>query len=198
MKIRKLKRKYYWFVFPSSDKYKNKKFKIKKDALNYLNSMGFNALNSIIRREVDGISYSHSSFELCAWYNEYEYIFKKMPFKIVLKQKLFRGKKYIFKERKIEKVTVKYFTKSEQIINLMIHISNEYENNRLPSDSNFKNLIELFKYRFSELPNNSNGYGKGIEKLEDCEFWYWSDRCGWDRASVIIKCIQNERPHLLI
>ena len=34
--------------------------------------------------------------------------------------------------------------------------------------------------------------GKLFDRLQN-----WSDRCGYERASVIIKCIRNEKPYLL-
>lgn len=194
MKQRKIKKQYSWIVYPHLDKYKVKKFKRKSDAIKYLYSMDLDALNSIVRREIDGINFFCTSYELYVWFNMYEYFVKKQPLKLELRKgRFFRWEK----KDKINKSTLQYFLKSNQIINLMLHISNEYSEDREPTDSNLKNLIKLFKFRFGKLPDDCLGYGESINKLEDCGWSYWSDRCGFERASTIIKCIKNDRPHLL-
>lgn len=194
MKQRKIKKQYSWVVYPYLDKYKVKKFKKKSDAIKYLYCMGLDALNSIVRKEIDGINFFYTSYELYVWFNKYEYFVKKQPLKLELR----KGRFFRWETKdKINKSTLQYFLKSNQIINLMLHISNEYSEDREPTDSNLKNLIKLFKFRFGKLPDDCLGYGESINKLEDCGWSYWSDRCGFERASTIIKCIKNDRPHLL-
>lgn len=200
MKVRNIKRHYYYSVIPYLDKFPRKEFKTMRNVMRYLRSMGVDgedALNSIVNIEVRGINFYHTSHQLFVWFNQHEHIKHGHPFKLVLKKELFRGRKYIFGKGRIDKETLRYFTKSEQIFNLMIHISNLYDNGEEATDSNLKNLIRLFKYRFGELPDNDGGYGHGTDKLKDCEWSYWSDRCGYQRASTVVKCIRNERPHLL-
>ena len=191
MKIRKEKYKYEWVVFPSSDKFKNKTFKRFDDAKKYLVSMGADALETIVRKDIKTFNSLHTECEYFIWFNKYENINKKQNLCLTLNRVHYRNKKFI--SRKTSKSDLNYFKYSNRVISLMCHIANE----RVYNDSNLKNLIEIFKKRFGELPNNPNGYGESINKLNDCKWWCWSDRCGYDRASVIIKCIRNEKPYLL-
>lgn len=197
MKIRNNKVKQTYLVKPFSKDFKFKKFKYKSDCLKYLNSMGFDALNSIVSISINALNYSNTLREYSVWLDEHKYN-KHGIFEFRLVNETFRGNKYIFPHRPIEKVNVKYFAFGDKICSLMSHIGQSDTIN----NSNLSNLLILFHKRgFRDFDPDDVFGGDYVNNrlsdniLEDLNEWfYWSDRCNYLRCKVIYELIKRDRP----
>lgn len=189
MKIRNTKKKTYVFYPHESSILKGRsytyRFKNKKNLMRFLNGNFGDAVNGIVQISVSTLQSFYTERQYFVWYNEFEWRHNKTnKQKIVLKQELFRGRKYISKGFRTSKSDKKYFAFSDKVINLMTHIGN----NGI-SESNAKNLICLFYKRGWK---NEELTGDDIEYVEfylkdnkEPQWFYWSDRCNSLRMKII-------------
>lgn len=190
MKIRNHRKKEWWFCPHEKSTIKNDNgrwfiFKTKSALMRFLNANFKNALNGTVRLEEQCFNSSGCIREYFVWYNDYV-INKKEPMKIVLKQQLFRGSKYVFKPSKISKSNKKYFAFSNKVISLMCRIKKE---DGSIDKKDAQKLVQLFNKRgFKDFKPSEdeleyiNGHiSHGID------FCHWSDRCNWLRTKTVIE-----------
>jgi hypothetical protein len=162
------------------------RFKYKADLLKFLNSNFENALNGTVALDHKSFNCSNTKRKWFVWYDV-----KGATLKIVLKQLLFRGRKFISKYNKIEKSAKKYFAFSDKVISLM---SNIYEENGAILSSKAKRLIKLFEKRgFKDFEPTEEDWEYINGHISDgmC-FSYWSDRCNFLRCKVILEYFKRE------
>lgn len=194
MKIRNHRKRAWLFVPHKDSKLKEKgyKFKYKSDLMSFLNRHFENALNGEVWLEEDTFNSSGYLRMWFVWYNDYAE--ENQKDKIVLKQQLFRGRKYIFKPSKISKSAKKYFAFSNKVGHLMCNIEDEKNNLSIhPKDA--KRLIELFHKRgfkdFVPTEEEQEYIDQNIK--EGIPFFYWSDRCNFLRCKTILEYFKQEK-----
>lgn len=192
MKIRNHRKYEWWFRPPENSKLEKHlyKFKYKSDMMKFLNNNIKEVVNGTVSLDHNSFNCSNTIREWFVWYNDYT--FKGAKLKIELRQLLFRGHKYISKERKISKEDKKYFTFSKKVISLMSNIYQKDKKTILPKDA--KKLINLFEKRgFKDFEPTEedwvyiNGY-----ILDGIDFFHWSDRCNFLRCKVILEFFKRE------
>lgn len=190
MKIRN-HRKYEWQFRPRNGSKLPKvfyRFKYKSDLMRFLNKNFEDALCGDVTLYHRSFTSSGAYRTWFVWYNDYD--LRKAPLKIVLKQEMFRGSKYIFKPRPMERETKKYFAFSNKIINSMCSI---YHNGITPNKA--KNLVNLFNKRgFKDFtPTESDWIYINGHISDGIDFWHWSDRCNFLRMKTIIEYFKREK-----
>lgn len=196
MKARNLK-KFEWFFRPSQNSklkpnFGYKRFKYKSELMKYLNDNFYDALNGEVALLYDTGNSSGTQRTWFVWYNDYAE--RNEPLKIVLKQELFRGRKYITRRKtiKIEKSEKRWLMYSDKILNLMCALSDTPVGTELHKRQT-ENLIKLFYKRgYKDIDLNSDEY-KDVYNYEDylngnepIPYSYWCDRCNYIRCAVII------------
>lgn len=191
MKIRNHRKREWRFWPPKNSKLCKGScyiFKYKKDLLKFIGNNFNDAVNGTVSIDEKTFNASYTVREFFVWYNEREYK-NGGNFKVVFKQILFRGKKFVCKKHKISKESKKYFAFSKKVVSLMCRIA-EQGIDRQKAEK----LVELFKKRgFKDWEANEedqryiNGHiGDGID------FYHWSDRCGDIRMKTVIEYFKKE------
>lgn len=190
MKIRNHRKREWWFCPHEKSTIKNDNgrlfiFKTKASLMRFLNANFENAINGTVRLEEKSFNSSGCIREWFVWYNDYV-TNKKEPMKIVLKQQLFRGSKYIFKPSKISKGDKRYFAFSNKVIPLMCKLQDD---NGIILPKNAKKLVELYKKRgFKDFtPNKEDQDYIDFYLEKGIDFYHWSDRCNWLRTKTVIE-----------
>lgn len=190
MKVRNRRIREWVFIPDEESKLKKNSytFKYKSKLLKFINGNLKECLNGTVSIEEHYFNSSYTVRVWDVWVNEKSYS-SGATLKADLRQVLWRGKKFVSKPNKIEKADKKYFTYSDKIINLMLHIGNDINNGISINPSNAKNLYKLFLKRgykdFEPTENELDYINNNIEK--GISFYYWSDRCNWLRCKTIIE-----------
>lgn len=192
MKIRKHRKREWWFL-PHSNSELEKgqyKFKYKSDLMRFLNNNFMNALNGTVRLEEHSFGHYGCIRSWLVWYNDFAP--KNSPYKIDLRQELFRGRKYIFKPQKISKDSKKYFAFSNKVISLMSNIKKD--DGTIDSKDAIK-LVTLFNKRgFKDFEPTEEDWEYINGHISDgIDFSHWSDRCNTYRMKTIIEYFKREK-----
>jgi hypothetical protein len=188
MKIRNHRKKEWWFSPHKNSSIKGDRwfiFKTKSSLMRFLNANFEQCLNGTVRLEEKCFNSSGCIREWFVWYNDYVSN-KKEPMKIVLKQQLFRGSKYIFKPSKISKGDKKYFAFSNKVINLMCRIKKD---DGSIDKKDAEKLVHLFYKRGFKnfIPNAEDKDYIDFYLEKGIDFYHWSDRCNWLRTKTVIE-----------
>lgn len=188
MKIRKHRKREYWF-YPHEESELKKylyKFKYKSDLMKFLTNNLTQTINGIVKLEEEHFGGSGALRQWFVWYNQKEYM-SGAEIRADLRQLYFRGRKFIHKPSKISKKDKKYFTFSDKVVSLMSRIEDE-NGNILPKDA--KRLLKLFEKRgFKDFEPTRDQWEKISYYVDNnkVDFNYWSDRCGTLRMKIIIE-----------
>ena len=186
MKTRKHRKKQWWFIPHEDAKLKEKRFRYKKDLMEFLTRNYPDCIYGEVVLHENSFS---SSSSIRAWLvdtNLYEHEAKGAYYKIVLKQRDFQGRKYIFRPQKIKKSTKKWFSYSTKLFTLMSYMG---ENKGKITENNAKNFEILAKKAGFVDFSPSDDDKKYIEgHLSDgIDFWHWSDRLNYLRIKTILE-----------
>lgn len=194
MKIRNHRKKEWQFIAHKDSKLKKHfyLFKYKSDMMDFLERNFEEVLNGTISLNESSFVHSGCIREWQVWYNSYGFHNKGEKLKIVLKQLLFRGRKYVFKPSKISKESKKYFAFSDKVVSLMSNIYQPDGKTILPKDA--KRLITLFEKRgFKDFePTEEDLVYINGHISDGIQFNYWSYRCNFLRCKVILEYFKRE------
>lgn len=193
MKIKNHRKMEWWFIPSEESKLKKHlyKFKYKSDLMKFLNNNFEEAVNGEVRLKENSFCHSGCVRTWFVWYNDYAT--KGSKLKIQLRKSTFRGRKYVFKPRKIAKSDKLYFAFSNKVISLMCNIYQSDEDKTiLPKDA--KRLVQLFYKRgFKDFePDEKEWLYINGHIVLGISFWHWSDRCNWLRTKTIIEYFKRE------
>lgn len=193
MKIRNHK-KYEWWFRPRNNSKLEKHlyiFKYKSDMMEFLNNHFEEALIGTVSLDCSYFGGSGTVREWSVWYNDRAV--RGQSLKIELRQSNFRGRKYIFKPRKVEKSSKKYFAFSDKIISLMCNIYQEDGKTILSKDA--KRLVDLFEKRgFKDFEPNKEDWDYIDGHINNgIDFHHWSDRCNFIRCKTILEFFKRRK-----
>lgn len=185
MKIRNHRKREWEFRPPEESNLKKNlyRFKYKSDMMKFLNNNFYESVCGVVSLHEDSFGNSGTLREWFVWYDKY-------TGQIDLKQRSFRGKKYVFKKSKISKSSKKYFAFSNKVISLMCNIADSGV-----TKEKANKLITLFEKRgFKDFDPDEddllyidNYISNGID------FHYWSDRCNFSRCKVILEYFKRNK-----
>lgn len=157
--------------------------------MKFLNSNLEEVINGGVRLEESCFGSSYTLREWEIWINQYDYYYKKLEPKIVLKPIMFRGNKFINKPHQVSKANKKYFAFSDKVINFMCDL----ENDKI-TKSQAQTLINLFEKRgFKDFEPDEEDLKYINGHISDgIDFNYWSDRCNFLRCKVILEYFKQQ------